>query len=156
MKWYARDPSAWLAGVIGLDAEERGFYDTIIDLLYARDGKDVTDALVCQAMGCRPQVWRRVKPRLIAAGKITETAGKLMANRVETTLQTATKLMGMRGGFGGQNGENQGVAGGTTTTTSIKGVNGFKKMNGTDYAKSWEIRSAAQLAEREARERKPS
>jgi uncharacterized protein DUF1376 len=94
MKWYPRDPSAWLAGVIGLNAEQRGFYDTVIDLLYARDGKGVTDTLVCQAIGCRPHTWKRVKAELIHSGKISEAPdGSLMANRVESTLSTSRSRM---------------------------------------------------------------
>ena len=100
MKWYPHDPCAFLEGVINLNAEERGFYITLIDLLYARDGKNVTDELVSKAMGCRPQVWRRVKAQLIAAGKIRELNGSLNANRVETTLQTAAKLMANRSYIG--------------------------------------------------------
>ena len=61
MKWYKHDPAAFLEGVIGLTAEERGFYITLIDLLYARDGHNVTDELVCSAMRCNPRTWRAVK-----------------------------------------------------------------------------------------------
>ncbi len=86
MKWYRHDPAAFLEGVIGLDFEERGAYITLIDLLYARDGKDVTDDLVCKAAACRPQVWRRIKSKLVDKGKVREVGGKLTANRVETTL----------------------------------------------------------------------
>jgi hypothetical protein len=90
MKWYKHDPTAFLEGVIGLTAEERGFYITLIDLLYARDGQEVRDELVCKAMGCVPQVWRRVKGRLTACGKVREVDGTLMANRVEATLKEAS------------------------------------------------------------------
>lgn len=99
MRWYKHYPAQFLEGVTGLDAEERGFYITVIDLLYARDGKGVTDELVCSAIGCRPQVWRRVKANLLSKGKITETSGWLMANRVETTLQTAQFAMSLTRGF---------------------------------------------------------
>jgi uncharacterized protein YdaU (DUF1376 family) len=93
MKWFKFDPHAFLEGTLGLDAEERGFYVTLLCLLYARDGEGVTDELVCKAMGCRPQVWRRVKTDLIGKGKVREVFGKLTANRVETELHTAHKLI---------------------------------------------------------------
>ena len=94
MKWYKRDPSAALAGMIGLTVEERGAYNAVIDLAYARAPHgDVTDALVIAALAIRPQMWRRLKARLIALGKIRELDGKLLANRVETEVQTAAILM---------------------------------------------------------------
>jgi uncharacterized protein YdaU (DUF1376 family) len=97
VKWYYHDPAAFLEGCIGLNAEERGFYITLLDLIYARaPNGSVTDELVVKAMACRPQVWRRVKASLIAKGKVREAEGWLMANRVETTLQTAAKLMANR------------------------------------------------------------
>jgi uncharacterized protein YdaU (DUF1376 family) len=89
MKWYKHDPAAFLEGVIGLTAEERGFYITLIDLLYARDGYSVTDELVCSAMRCNPRTWRAVKRRLMACGKVREDNLGLTANRVELVLNEA-------------------------------------------------------------------
>lgn len=89
MKWYKHDPAAFLEGVIGLTAEERGFYITLIDLLYARDGHSVTDELVCSAMRCNPRTWRKVKQRLMACGKVHQTNLGLTANRVELVLNEA-------------------------------------------------------------------
>lgn len=94
MKWYKRDPAAALEGMFGLSAEERGYYNTLLDLLYARAPHgDVTDLLVVKAMGERPQVWRRVKAKLIAKGKVREVDGKLTANRVETEVKLASYLI---------------------------------------------------------------
>ena len=94
MKWYPHDPSAALAGMIGLTVEERGAYYTLMDLQYARAPHgDVTDELVVKALAVRPQVWRRLKANLIAKGKVHETDGKLSANRVETELKLAANRM---------------------------------------------------------------
>jgi hypothetical protein len=94
MKWYKRDPAAALEGMIGLTAEERGYYNTLLDLLYARAPRgEVTDLLVVKAMGERPQVWRRVKAALIAKGKVHDVEGKLTANRVETEVKQASYLI---------------------------------------------------------------
>lgn len=94
MKWYKRDPAAALEGMIGLTIEERGAYNTLLDLIYARAPHgSVNDSLVIKALATRPQVWRRLKSQLMAKGKVREVEGKLTANRVETELQTATKLM---------------------------------------------------------------
>jgi len=120
MKWYKHDPSAALAGMIGLSVEERGAYYTLIDLQYARAPHgDVTDALVIAALAVRPQVWKRLKVRLIALGKIRELNGKLLANRVETEVQTAVKLMA-----------NGVVSGGVSEHLSakIKGLGHVEKM----------------------------
>lgn len=95
MKWYKRDPLAALEGMTELTLEEGGAYNIVIDLLYARDGDlPVDDAFFAKALRCRPQVWRRVRDSLITKGKLHyKTDGKLTANRVETELQSAAKLI---------------------------------------------------------------
>jgi hypothetical protein len=97
VKWYKHDPAAFLEGCIGLNAEERGGYITLLCLIYARAPKNhVTDELVCSAMHCRPQVWRRLKASLMAKGKVQEVDGHLTANRVQTTIETTLKLIANR------------------------------------------------------------
>jgi len=94
MKWYKRDPDAALAGMIGLGPAERGIYNTIIDLLYSRNGDlpDRTEFLLC-AFECHGSTWRSVKQSLIEKGKIWVTPdGKLMAKRVETALKEAANF----------------------------------------------------------------
>jgi hypothetical protein len=103
--WYKRDPNAALNGMRGLSHDAKSAYNTILDLLYSRDG-DLPDdeRLLCIHIECRPQWWRRVRAELIAAGKIWVLPdGKLMANRVETTLklvrnfsETQRKRVGLR------------------------------------------------------------
>src|SRR5262245_27703835 len=122
MKWYPRDPSAAIAGMIGLSAEERGYYNLVIDLQYARaPHADVKDELVIKAMGERPQVWRRVKASLIGKGKIREVDGNLCANRVETELKLAAKRIDKHIVLGDQNKEKQRVSAtrARATSTSI-------------------------------------
>lgn len=92
MKWYKRDPVAAIEGMMGLTPEERGFYNLVIDLLYARDG-NVTDDLVIKAMACRPQVWRRVKISLMEKGKVHQIGLGITANRVQSELISAAKRM---------------------------------------------------------------
>jgi hypothetical protein len=91
MKWYKRDPAAALEGMLGLTIEERGAYNALIDLIYARAPRGgVTDQLVCKALGCRPQVWRRLKASLVDKGKVWESPpGNLLANRVVTEVVSA-------------------------------------------------------------------
>lgn len=98
MKWYKRDPDAAIAGMIGLSLEERGVYNTVIDLLYSRDGElPDDDQFFARACECRPQTWRRLRDSLLAKGKLhRKSDGKLTANRVVNELQTARKLMAKR------------------------------------------------------------
>ena len=92
MKWYKHDPAAFLEGVIGLTPEERGFYITVIDLLYARDGFNVTDVLVCSATACWPIRWQRVKARLVACGKLKEVDGAISVERALNEISTAIEF----------------------------------------------------------------
>jgi uncharacterized protein YdaU (DUF1376 family) len=92
MKWYKHDPDAWLAAVIALTPEERGIYQTIINLLYSRNGDLPTndDNYFARYCACRPQTWRRIRDALITKGKLHyKTDGKLTANRVETAIKEA-------------------------------------------------------------------
>jgi len=89
--WFKGSPNAWIGGTRELTLEERGAYNDIIHLLYARDG-DLPDdeKFIARYLGCRPQVWRRLRALLLAKGKIHFKAdGKLTANRVETELKHA-------------------------------------------------------------------
>ena len=93
MKWYKRDPDAALTGFRGLTHDEKSAYGTIIDLSYSRNGDlPDDDRLLCVHIECRPQWWRRVKALLIAKGKLRVIDGKLVANRVETTLKEAANF----------------------------------------------------------------
>jgi len=64
LKWYKRDPRAALAGMMGLSLEERGAYNTILDLIYCHDGALVDDPrLISGWLGVDPRVWRRLRER---------------------------------------------------------------------------------------------
>lgn len=83
--YYKRYPSDWLAGVMVLSAEQRGVYDTIIDLLYDR-GRPIKDdpkelARIC---GCSsPRHFRTVRDRLVELGKIARVDGTITNARFE-------------------------------------------------------------------------
>jgi uncharacterized protein YdaU (DUF1376 family) len=78
IKWYKRDPQAALNGMLMLTLEERGAYNTVLDLLYANDGRLVDDdAFLAGWMRVDVRVWRRIKSRLIEAGKLTVSDGLL-------------------------------------------------------------------------------
>lgn len=90
MKFYKRDPDAALAGMVELTLQERGAYNSIIDLLYSRDGILADDAdLIRRALGCHGNEWRTVKATLIAKGKLWVEDGYLKAKRVDSVIKEA-------------------------------------------------------------------
>ena len=71
LKWYPRDPSASLTSMMILSLEERGAYNTIMDLLYAHDGEIMDDDRYFSSwLKCDLRVWKRIKNALILHKKI--------------------------------------------------------------------------------------
>jgi uncharacterized protein YdaU (DUF1376 family) len=91
--WYKRDPDAALAGMAELTFEERGAYNSILDLLYSRDG-DVPDddVRVSRMIACHWRTWAALKSRLIELGKLRIEGGKIVARRVQETIKEAAEL----------------------------------------------------------------
>jgi uncharacterized protein YdaU (DUF1376 family) len=90
MKWYKRDPHAALEGMAELTMQERGVYNAIIDLLYARDGVvPDDDRIIPRMIACHWRTWRLCKTRLITCGKLWVVDGMLHANRVDEALDEA-------------------------------------------------------------------
>ena len=90
MKFYKRDPDRALAGMLELTFEQRGAYNSLLDLLYSRDGKVPDDDVrVARMMSAHWRQWRKLKKQLIEAGKIWVADGYLYANRVQETLKEA-------------------------------------------------------------------
>lgn len=93
LRWYKRDPDAALAGMAELTLVERGAYNSILDLLYSRDGiVPDDDVLVARMIGCHWREWRAVKMRLLQRGKIWVEGGNLSARRVQDTLKEAARF----------------------------------------------------------------
>lgn len=90
MKFYKRDPDAALAGMAELTLQERGAYNTIIDLLYSRDGVlPDDDEMLRRVLACHGNEWRGVKARLVSKGKLWIEGGHLKAKRVDSVLKEA-------------------------------------------------------------------
>jgi uncharacterized protein YdaU (DUF1376 family) len=71
IRWYKRDPDAALNGMAVLTLEERGAYNTVLDLIYSRDGKvDDDDRFIAGWCRVDVRVWRRIRGRLIELGKL--------------------------------------------------------------------------------------
>jgi uncharacterized protein YdaU (DUF1376 family) len=89
MKYYKRFPDAALQGMAVLTLEQRGAYNSVIDLIYACDGivDGKNDARIARAIAIDVRTWRAIKPQLIAAGKIwLDEAGLLHARRCDEVL----------------------------------------------------------------------
>ena len=95
IKWYKRDPDAALSGMMELNLEERGAYNTVLDLIYARDGNLPDDDRFI-AGWCRVdvRVWRRIKGRLVDSGKLRVVDGKLHNSRADAEVVAALGRVG--------------------------------------------------------------
>lgn len=93
MKFYKRDPDRALAGMAELTFKQRGAYNSLIDLLYSRDGKVPDDDVrVARMISCNWREWAAVKKQLIALGKVWVEDGHLHARRVHGTLKEASEF----------------------------------------------------------------
>lgn len=90
LKWYKRDPRAAIVGMTGMTLEERGAYNTILDLIYCHDGALTDDpAYICDVLNCDPRIWRRLKARLLELGKIYMHAGAIRNERADNETNSA-------------------------------------------------------------------
>lgn len=84
IKWYKRDPRAALAGMMVLNLEERGAYNTILDLIYMHDGALDDDARMISAwLRVDLRIWARLRLRLLECGKLYLHGGKLRNKRAD-------------------------------------------------------------------------
>jgi uncharacterized protein YdaU (DUF1376 family) len=93
MKWYKRDPDAFLVGVRGLTLEETGAYAILLELTYSRDGDlPDDDALILRHLGCHWRTWKAIKRNLIDKGKIRLEGSKIVSRRVQECLKEASEF----------------------------------------------------------------
>jgi uncharacterized protein YdaU (DUF1376 family) len=85
--WYKRDPEAALEGMFELTLEERGAYNTVLDLIYARaNNVPDDDRFIAGWLRCDVRVWKRIKGRLIEAGKLYVSDGLLCNERADAVV----------------------------------------------------------------------
>ena len=90
LRWYKRDPDAALAGMAELTLEERGAYNTVLDLIYSQEGKlKDDDRYISGWLRCDIRVWRRIRRRLVELGKLYLYAGCLHNKRADRELDAA-------------------------------------------------------------------
>ena len=99
MKWYKRYPDAAISGMAELNFEQIGFYNLLLDLLYARDGLvPMDEQTIARMLHRNPRHVRRLLLELTEAKKIRVTSdGMLTANRVnETRLEAQARSTSAR------------------------------------------------------------
>jgi uncharacterized protein YdaU (DUF1376 family) len=90
MKLYARDHHAALVGMQGMTLEERGAYNTILDLIYMHDGSLLDEpASVCKWLGTNARGWKRIRARLLKLKKIYVLAGNIRNERADREIRYA-------------------------------------------------------------------
>lgn len=103
--WHKRYHSDALTGFMSLTLEERGAYQTILDLIYDRGGPIVdNDRLLAGYMGVSLRKWMALRDTLIGKGKIAIEDGHISNARaifeLEKSSKTSRKLAenGSKGG----------------------------------------------------------
>lgn len=90
IKWYKRDPSAALNGMMELDLQERGAYNTVLDLIYSRDGNlPDDDRFISGWLRVDVRVWKRIKGTLIGRGKLYVEGGFIRNARADVEVLAA-------------------------------------------------------------------
>ena len=106
LPYHKRYHSDALAGFMPLTLEERGAYQTLLDMIYDRGGPLIdNERLLAGYMNCSVRKWRQVRESLIAKGKIGIDRDGHIANRrarkeIENASKTQRKLIesGAKGG----------------------------------------------------------
>lgn len=77
LPWYKRDPNRFRHGTrkLGLSMAERGFYNEILDAQWDAQGPLPKDAkILAMLLGSNPREVRAIMARLVASGRVVETA----------------------------------------------------------------------------------
>jgi uncharacterized protein YdaU (DUF1376 family) len=90
MHFYKRDPNAAFLGMAGLTLEERGAYNSILDLLYATDDNLTNDDVaLARMLHVQTKTWKRIRASLEAKGKVWANGTRIAAKRVTETILSA-------------------------------------------------------------------
>lgn len=106
LPYHKRYHSDALAGFMALTLEERGAYQTLLDMMYDRGGPLIdNERLLAGYMNCSIRKWRMIRDELIAKRKINITRDGLITNgraekEIENQSKTHRKLIeaGAKGG----------------------------------------------------------
>ena len=90
--WHRRYHSDALTGMLSLTLEERGAYQTVLDMIYDRGGPIADhDRVLAGYMGCSVRKWRSLREKLIASGKLTARNGVITNRRAEKRRENEPK-----------------------------------------------------------------
>jgi hypothetical protein len=94
LKWYKRDPRAFLLGTAAMTLEETGAYTKILELIYIHDGAlEDDDRAIARQMSIDVRSWRYHRKRLLALRKIYLLGGRLRNDRADREFSvTADRL----------------------------------------------------------------
>lgn len=106
LPYHKRYHSDALAGMLPLTLEERGAYNTLLDLIYDRGGPLIdNERLLAGYMNCSVRKWRQLRADLLEKGKIAINRDGQIANsrarkEIENQSKTHRKLIeaGAKGG----------------------------------------------------------
>jgi hypothetical protein len=92
IRWYKRDPTAALEGMARLTLEERGAYNTVLDLIYCHDGSlDDDQRFISYWLNCDPRIWKRIRASLIEKGKLYIQGNQLRNARADREVEVARR-----------------------------------------------------------------
>jgi uncharacterized protein YdaU (DUF1376 family) len=106
LPYHKRYHSDALAGMLPLTLEERGAYNTLLDMIYDRGGPLIdNERLLAGYMNCSLRKWRQIRSDLLEKGKIVITRDGHISNsrarkEIENQSKTHRKLIeaGAKGG----------------------------------------------------------
>lgn len=144
-----------LTGFMALSLEERGAYQTLLDMIYDRGGPLIdNERLLAGYMNCSTRKWRQLREQLIEKGKICLTRDGLISNsrarkEIENASKTQRKLIeaGAKGGRTRADNEKKGNENSETDQASLKPASSDAQAIRAD--------SRSQIPEREERTPKP-
>jgi uncharacterized protein YdaU (DUF1376 family) len=100
IRWYKRDPDAALNGMAELTLEERGAYNTILDLIYSNEGNlPDDDRALARRMKTNVRRWKRIRQRLIDLGKLYIHGGDLHNGRSDKEIYAVQRMLNVSGNF---------------------------------------------------------
>lgn len=107
LKWHKRYHSDALTGFRGLNLEQRGAYQTILDLLYDSDratGIPDRPRLIAGYLDVSPRKWEALRAELLALGKLIETDGFITNGRYLREINRTAQLSEKRAEAGQKGG----------------------------------------------------
>lgn len=93
LPYHKRYHSDALAGMMPLTLEERGAYNTLLDLIYDRGGPLIdNERLLAGYMNCSVRKWRQLRGDLIEKGKISlNRDGQIINSRARKEIENQSK-----------------------------------------------------------------